>query len=121
MTYLKGEGLTPRSLFISELVLEEMLTNIIKYSYDDTLVHQIKVGATVQDERVTLELYDDGHPFDPTQAADLPSGVPLAEMKVGGRGIGLVRKFVSEINYRREDGWNILALAYPAQAVSGPK
>jgi anti-sigma regulatory factor (Ser/Thr protein kinase) len=121
VAYLKGEGLTPRSLFISELVLEEMLTNIIKYSYDDELVHQIKVEAAVRGDRVHLQLHDDGHRFDPTQAEALPAGVPLAEMKVGGRGISLVRKFVSEIGYRREEGWNILSLGFPSQAVSSPK
>jgi hypothetical protein len=42
-------------------------------------------------------------------------------MKVGGRGISLVRKFVSEIGYRREEGWNILSLGFPSQAVSSPK
>ena len=114
VAYLKTESVSARSLFVGELVLEEMLTNIVKYSFDDDVPHQIEVRAEKMDDRVRLELRDDGHPFDPTAAPEPVAGKALAEMKVGGRGISLVRKFADKIEYRRKGEWNILQLEFSA-------
>ena len=119
VAYLRQEGVGAKGLFISELVLEEMLTNIVKYSFDDDLSHRIEVFAEAVGDCVRLELRDDGHRFDPTLAPKPPPGQPLAEMKAGGRGISLVQKFTDEIEYRREEGRNVLRLAFPAHRGAG--
>jgi anti-sigma regulatory factor (Ser/Thr protein kinase) len=112
VSYLRAEGVASRPLFVSELVLEEMLTNIVKYSFDDDLPHHIEVTAETTGDSIRLELRDDGHVFDPTLAPEPKPGTPLSEMKVGGRGISLVRKFSDEIEYRRENDWNILRIRF---------
>ena len=116
---LRAHGLTPRSLFIAELVLEEMLTNTIKYAYDDEGPHRIEVLVEIQNETVSLQFIDDGHFFDPSRApAPLPV-VSLAMRAKGGCGISLVRKLVDHFEYRREGERNFLRIGFPATA-SGP-
>ena len=115
--FVKEQGVSPRSRFITDLVLEEVLTNIVKYSYGDQARHEIEVGAGVSAGQVTLEFRDDGRPFDPLQAPPPKFGEPVKTQRLGGRGIHLVKVFVKECRYRHENGRNILTVEFPAQAV----
>jgi anti-sigma regulatory factor (Ser/Thr protein kinase) len=116
VAFLRTQGLTPRSLFIAELALEEMLTNTVKYAYDDNEPHRIEVGAEVSGTSVILDLSDDGHYFDPHQALAPEPGTPLAKRKAGGYGIHLVKKLVQEMTYRREGDLNVVRIVFPADA-----
>lgn len=115
IAFVKEHGGSGRALFISELVLEEMLTNIVKYAYDDPLAHRIEVVAAVTKGKVSLEIRDDGRPFDPLHAAPPPTGAPVRTQTIGGRGIHLVRTFVKEIAYHRVENRNVLAVRFPAK------
>jgi anti-sigma regulatory factor (Ser/Thr protein kinase) len=116
LEFFQSQDLSPRSLFIAELGLEEMLTNTVKYAYDDDRPHRIEVRAEVKEGRVALEIHDDGHFFDPRQAPLPSSGVPLADQMKGGRGIHLVRKLVDQFEYQREAERNILLLGFPSHS-----
>lgn len=115
VNFLRENGASTRSLFIGELVLEEILTNTVKYGYDDKLQHIIKVTADVSDGRITIEFRDDGHPFDPLQAPPPKFGEPIQTQRLGGRGIHMVRTMVRESHYRRENDQNILTLGFPVK------
>ena len=47
------------------LVLEEAISNIIFYAYNDSEEHQIKVDITINGKDLVLKIEDDGIPFDP--------------------------------------------------------
>jgi sigma-B regulation protein RsbU (phosphoserine phosphatase) len=92
------------------LVLEEIITNVISYGYDDGLQHEILVRLSWKDPNMKVEVEDDGRPFNPLKAPPPDMGKPLTEMKVGGLGIHFVREKMDELEYRRENDRNLLIL-----------
>ena len=108
--FLDQHTVPPEAIFRVNLAIEEIVTNIIKYGYDDKDPHTITVNLTLFPEKIRLQLKDDGHPFDPLQTPEPDIHVPLDQRKVGGLGLHLVRETVSRIAYRRENGANILEI-----------
>ncbi len=102
-------GLAAESLYAAELVTEEAVVNVLKYSY---LQEEGKVRLRCMEDRdrFVIEVTDWGVPFDATAqpAPDLTS--PLEERPVGGRGIYLIKKMTDEMSYTREGGRNVLRL-----------
>lgn len=108
--FLDQHTVPREAIFRVNLAIEEIVTNIIKYGYDDTAFHAILVFIALFPDIIRLRLEDDGHPFDPLQAPEPDIHVPLDQRKVGGLGLLLVREIVGHINYRRENGANILEM-----------
>ena len=99
-------------LFRVHLVLEELVLNIIDYGFDDGKDdHELVVVLMSEDDNLTIEITDDGIPFDPLQDAKVPDvDAPLEDRPIGGLGVHLVRTMMDEVSYRREDGKNHLTL-----------
>ena len=97
-------------VFRVNLVLEELGLNIIRHAYDDRL-HEIEFTVTSEPDAVTIEVADDGRPFDPLNDAP-PANVtaPLGDRPLGGLGLHLVRTMMDELHYERERGRNRLTL-----------
>jgi sigma-B regulation protein RsbU (phosphoserine phosphatase) len=102
--------LAPELVFRVNLVLEEIVTNVISYGYDDSLEHEISVRLSWQDPRIELEVEDDGRPFNPLEAPEPEVERPLIERPVGGWGIHLIRRMMDDLEYRREGDKNCLLL-----------
>ena len=83
------------------LVFEEIVTNIIRYGFDDAKDHTIDVSFARGDSELTLVFDDDGHPFDPRNVPAPDLHRPLAAAPIGGRGIFLVRKNSKRLDYER--------------------
>ena len=65
---------------------------------------------TADDDAVTFELRDEGKPFDPT-AADTGDVVEATkQQKMGGLGIHLIRHYMDEICYERQNNQNVLTM-----------
>lgn len=93
-----------------ELALEEMITNTIKYGYEDRAEHQIEVLITLEENLIRLTITDDGHEFNPLTIPDADTSKPIEERDIGGLGIHLVRKLTASMNYKRVNGKNILEM-----------
>ncbi len=102
-------ALSEKTLSELNLILEEIVTNIISYAYDDDKPHQIGVSAVSDGVELSIEVEDDGRPFDPLQV-DLPCNQSLEEMRIGGVGLRLIRGLTSSITYDRKEGKNRLAM-----------
>lgn len=103
-------GLASELVFRLTLVLEEIITNVISYGYEDGSEHEISVRLFWHDPNMRIEVEDDARPFNPLKAPPPDMGKPLAERKVGGLGIHLVREMMDELEYRRENDKNLLIL-----------
>ena len=90
------------------LILEEALTNIIKYAYKDTLAHDIRIEMTLKEHELIIELQDDGEEFDPIAAPPPKTPDSVSESPVGGLGIHLVKQMADGVEYKRHQGRNIL-------------
>jgi anti-sigma regulatory factor (Ser/Thr protein kinase) len=108
--FAERHGLASELVFRLNLVLEEIITNVISYGYQDGLEHEISVRLSWQDPDMKVEVEDDGRPFNPLEAPPPDIGKPLAEREVGGLGIHLVRKMMDELEYRRQNDKNLLIL-----------
>jgi len=93
-----------------DLCSTELVTNIIDHAYADTAVHDIALRLELADDRLTLEVEDDGRPFDPREAHVPPPPVGRDDGAVGGWGVALVRRFSDGIDYERENGRNRVIL-----------
>jgi len=90
--------------------IEEILTNIIKYGFDEEGVHPIHITFRRVEEQIEMEFEDRGREFNPLEIGGPDLDIPLEERKLGGLGIHLVKKMVDEAKYRREGDRNILLL-----------
>ena len=107
---LQRRGAAERVVYATQLALEELLSNVIRHGYPDGGRHEIDLVLRVGEDAVELELVDDGREFDPVTAPEAPLHLPLAELRVGGLGIHLLRAFVSEIRHERLANRNFLWL-----------
>ena len=103
-------GLPPDVTFRLTLSLDEIVSNVIRHGFNDHTEHSIAVRLDVADGMVTATVVDDGEPFDPRGAPVPDLDAPLEERQAGGLGMHLVRETMDEIDYRREDGRNVLTV-----------
>lgn len=96
--------------FAANLAIEELVTNIVKYGYDDEAEHTIDIRIQLDAAALHLEIADDGHEFNPFTLPELDTSVPAAEREIGGLGIHFVRKLLDRHEYRREHGVNRIFL-----------
>src|SRR5262249_27938149 len=108
--FAQSNKLPPAVVQAADLSLEEHVTNVMNYGYNDTLAHEIIVRFAVEDQEFVLEVEDDGKPFNPLEKAKVDTSVPLDEKPIGGLGIHLMRQFMDTLRYRRENDRNILHL-----------
>ena len=110
-TFLAEQGVPAGAVVTTNLCLEELLTNTIKYGYRDDERHEICVDIKLQDGELIIELVDDAAPFDPTQEAPAPKlDASIEERHVGGLGVHLVKKFTDSMHYTRRQHRNRLTL-----------
>ena len=97
-------------VFRVNLVLEELGLNIIDYAHDEG-VHEFYICLTSEEGAITIEVVDDGKPFDPLNDAPQPDiASDLEDRRVGGLGLHLVRTTMDDMSYRRDQGKNHLTL-----------
>jgi len=104
--FLSEEGVSDRTIHHVRLVIEELVSNIVRYAYDDQSAHQIQVDVRTEPRRVAVTIEDSGRPFDPNNAPPPPIHEPLQERRMGGLGIFLVKKLTSELTYTRVEDRN---------------
>jgi anti-sigma regulatory factor (Ser/Thr protein kinase) len=92
------------------LVLEEIISNIILYGYEDAKLHQIDLELRYDEQEVELRIQDDAKAFNPLDVPDPDLELPIEERPIGGLGIYLTRSLMDELNYTRAQGKNVLTL-----------
>lgn len=108
--FAERHHLSSKVLLNLSLALEEILTNVISYAYDDNDEHQIMVRLFLEQGQLKVEVEDDGRPFNPLEAPEPDLNKSLEERSIGGLGIHFVRKLMDELEYRREEGRNLFLI-----------
>ena len=98
VAFLEPLGIVPRTMNRVEVVLEELLSNLIRHGEN---VNTIKVAAGYHDGAIDLVVEDDGVEFDPLAKPDPDPFTSLAEAPLGGLGIALVRRLTCASRYDR--------------------
>lgn len=101
-TFCGRQQLAHEEIFSARLAVEEIITNTLKYGYDDDAEHEVVVALQMRENNLHIRIEDDARAFDPLQAPPSERG-SLA----GGNGLKLVRAFFEESRYQRVDGKNV--------------
>ena len=100
--FFRRNDLDESRLLPLQFVLEELITNSMKYGAAPQGMIEVEVEAAVSGaETLRLFIRDEGVPFNPLEMATVDSSLPLEKREVGGLGIFLVRKRVRSMTYRR--------------------
>jgi len=97
-------------VFDLNLVLDELVTNIIHYAYDDNDKHLINISLEKKENEIEIKIIDDGKKFNPLQKEEADINLSLEEREIGGLGIHIVRHKTDNISYERKNNQNILSL-----------
>jgi len=63
--FIESQGLDGQSAYTLNMAIEEIVSNVIKYAYEDDAAHTIMVRMTTDDGGVSLRVEDDGRAFNP--------------------------------------------------------
>ncbi|MCK4688879.1 MAG: ATP-binding protein [Candidatus Marinimicrobia bacterium] len=105
-----SNNLPQKIIFSLHLALDEILTNIISYGYEDKKEHKIDIRLSLHQGKLLLEIEDDSKPFNPSNAPTPDVKKPLEERKIGGLGIYLVKNLMDDLEYKTHNGKNLLIL-----------
>ncbi len=108
--FAAGNNLPEEIIHDINLVLEELIGNIIIHGFDDDEIHEITVCAGIKEGKLSLEISDDAKFFNPLAHPEPDIDKPVEERDVGGLGVHIVRNIMDELEYRREDGKNMLIM-----------
>lgn len=91
---------------------EEIFTNIASYAYEtDGGIVELSCGIREEEEREFLICFKDwGIPYDPFERPNPDFNIPFEERGIGGLGIYMVKQFMDRMEYRNEDGCNIVTI-----------
>lgn len=103
-------GFQPMFTLNLNLVLEEAFSNIVNYAYTDTNKHLIEIGLEMHDPILTVQIADDGRPYDPTLNKDPDLTLPVEQREIGGLGIYLIKQVMDQVTYERSGNKNRLIL-----------
>lgn len=113
---METRSVSAKRKYAVRLALDELLSNVIKYAYDDGGIHQVPVKLDMGNP-FTLTMEDDGKPFNPLEDAPPPVlDGPVEDRPIGGLGLHILQSMGMKLNYRRENNRNILQVVFPPEA-----
>lgn len=101
--YLEPFRLDDRTINRLEVVLEELLSNVVRHNAGAS---KLTVAAEYRDGAVNLAIEDDGPAFDPFEMTAPAKFTTLEEAKLGGLGIPLIRRMTESVRYDRVGACN---------------
>jgi serine/threonine-protein kinase RsbW len=102
------ERIPGKVLIEMQVVLDEIVSNVIKYAWPEGGSHEFLVRLTIDDTTVGVEVVDDGQAYDPRDAP-----VPASSGRrrpPGGLGVHLIKQLVDFVEYERVDEHNRVSL-----------
>lgn len=93
------------------LVVEEVVSNIVKYAYADSQEHFITVEFCNEGSCIEIRVEDDGKMFNLLEFEEKPDiKASVEDREIGGLGIHIVTTLMDSVYYKRTDNKNVLIL-----------
>jgi serine/threonine-protein kinase RsbW len=103
---LQSQGWPQRDLFGVHLAMEEALVNAIRHGNRSDPRKRVHIVCELFGDRVRIEVSDEGEGFDPRA---VPDPTDPARLQIpSGRGLTLIRSFMSKVEFRDSGRWLIL-------------
>ncbi|MCQ2749341.1 MAG: SpoIIE family protein phosphatase [Clostridia bacterium] len=108
---LTQKNASPKAISELNIVIDELFGNIAKYAYDFQ-GGRVLVSVEVADNplKAIVKFEDGGKMFNPLEREDPNTNLSADERDIGGLGILVVKKMVNDIDYKYEDGKNVLTI-----------
>ena len=107
---LRENGIAERITSDLHLAVDEACTNCCSYAYPAGRGGDVELTVRISPEEVAVIIRDWGEPFNPLKAAAPDLSLDLDDRPIGGLGIFLLKKFSDRVEYRREEGANVLTI-----------
>ena len=108
--FAEENSLSDEIKFDVNLALNEVVTNIISYAFDDKKEHKIILELAREDKYIIAKIEDDGKPFNPLDFPPPDTDLELESREIGGLGVFFVKELTDKVEYERKNGKNILTL-----------
>ena len=93
-----------------DVAVEELYVNIARYAYAPKAGPAIVRVETGEDRVVSVTFIDGGMPYDPLAKPDPDVTAPAEERPIGGLGIYMVKRSMDKVDYRCQNGRNMLTI-----------
>ena len=110
-----------RAMVQLQVAIDEVLSNVIKYSWPEGGKHELLVRMTLRATGLGLDIFDDGRPFDPLRAPEPSPPRAGQRPRPGGVGIHMTKKLVDNLTYERINGRNHTSLIKNCTLGATPK
>jgi sigma-B regulation protein RsbU (phosphoserine phosphatase) len=107
-------------IYLIELAISEICTNIIRHAYGGVQGGQITGAITLLNNGIQLDLHDQGIAFDPNLVPE-PKSDPT-HLVEGGYGLHIVRQVMDVVSYEHLEGhnhWHLVKLLPPTSMAGG--
>lgn len=82
-----------------ELAVDEACANVIEHAYGHDATKEVSVRATIDGDKMEIDVIDTGQGFDPTAVQQLELERLIAERMTGGLGMKLMKTLMDEVHY----------------------
>ncbi len=94
-----------------DMAVEELFVNIAHYAYKGTVGDAVIIaGPDPKSGVLRITFRDWGIPFDPLAKTDPDISLSVEEREIGGLGIFMAKKVMDTMDYRYENGQNVLTM-----------
>lgn len=105
---LLAASISPKTINVFLVALDEMCSNVINYGFEDSPGEITVKLESVDSSSIKVSVLDNGTPFNPIEAKEPDITLTAEERPIGGLGILLVKKTMDEVAYEYKDGHNCL-------------
>lgn len=92
-----------------DIAVEELFVNIAHYAYTPQ-EGSATIQVSFEEKQVVIVLIDQGKPYNPWAKEDPDITLSLEDRQIGGLGIYMVKNSMDEVDYRYEDGKNVVTI-----------
>jgi serine/threonine-protein kinase RsbW len=114
---LEARGFSQDDLFAVHLALEEAFLNAVKHGNEMDPDKKVSIGYQVDEEKVAVDVTDEGRGFNPHDIPDPRVGANLYRPE--GRGLLLIRSYMHSVEYN-ERGNGLRMVRYKGRPLPDP-
>ena len=106
----RDAGMEEGNIWKLETAVDEACTNISSYGYQNSCKGPIWLYWKTLDGKFIVIIEDMGIPFDQSQPTHPDLSCNICERQIGGLGRHIMRQFLDDMQYQRENDRNCLTL-----------
>ena len=108
---LEAMGCAMKAQMQLSIAVDELFTNIACYAYaPGSGMATVRMEAISGGQQARITFIDQGVPYNPLKKEDPDITLSAEERPIGGLGVFMVKKTMDEMDYRFENGNNILTI-----------